>query len=529
MKSLTLTILVLLSFGLATISQTTVGTGEVTGLWTKNNSPYIITGSITVPEDGKLAIEPGVEVLFDGQYVMEVIGRLEANGTYDENINFSMLDTTGFSSDNYQGWLGLSFMNVSNNPQEASLLGHINFEYSAGSAITCYFAQLEASNIKISHNKGYGIYLASTIDASFENIQISSNGLGGMKLDGSSPQISKFEIIENSGPGILLLGGINSGDQAVLKQGLIANNTSTNGGGVVVGMEASLYMEEVSIENNVAVNGGGIYCNMGYLEMVNINISHNEAENGGGLNIKGWSSVTINNSLISNNTALQFGGAILNEASSLQINKTTIADNTASETGSGIDYLFIENKVNTISNSILWSNYPQEIYTFSVIPEVQYSDIMGGYEGLAVINEDPLFIDADNNNYHLSWNTYPQESGFKSPAIDSGDPATAYDPDGTIADMGAFYFEQTIFTATKENLALFFKVYPNPAREFININSEQNIEKVQIINLAGQVVWENSNEFLNSKINISAMDNGLYIINVVTEGGKVLTEKLIKE
>jgi hypothetical protein len=529
MKSLTLTILVLLSFGLATISQTMVSTGEVAGLWTKNNSPYIITGSITVPEDGKLAIEPGVEVLFEGPYVMEVFGRLEATGTYDENINFSMLDTTGFSSDDYLGWLGLSFMNVSSNPQEASLLGYINFEYSAGSAITCYFAQLEASNIKISNNKGYGIYLASTIDASFENIQIISNALGGVKSDGSLPQISNFEIMGNSGPGILLLGGTNSGEQAVLKQGLIADNTSTNGGGVVVGMEASLYLEEIIIQNNTAVNGGGIYCNMGYLDMVNVNISHNQAEYGGGLNIKGWSSVSIHNTLISNNSVSFYGGAIFNEASSLQINKTTIADNTASESGSAIDYMYIENKINTISNSILWDNYPEEIYTFDGIPEVKYSDIMGGYEGLEVINEDPLFVDADNSNYHLSWNTYPQVSGFKSPAIDGGDPTIDFDPDGTIADMGAFYFDQTVFTATKEIVDLFFKVYPNPASDFIKISSEQNIEKVQMINLSGQVVWEGSNIFLNSKINISDMDKGLYIINLVTEDGKVLTEKMIKE
>ena len=58
-----------------------------------------------------------------------------------------------------------------------------------------------------------------------------------------------------------------------------------------------------------------------------------------------------------------------------------------------------------------------------------------GYDGLDESNiqngSDPLFIDHEAGNFHLS-------NG--SPLIDAGDPDSPFDPDGTIADIGAFYY-----------------------------------------------------------------------------------------
>lgn len=49
-----------------------------------------------------------------------------------------------------------------------------------------------------------------------------------------------------------------------------------------------------------------------------------------------------------------------------------------------------------------------------------------------IIEEDPNFVDLQNGNYNLA---------YGSPAIDAGDPISQYDPDGTITDIGAYYYQ----------------------------------------------------------------------------------------
>jgi len=88
-------------------------------------------------------------------------------------------------------------------------------------------------------------------------------------------------------------------------------------------------------------------------------------------------------------------------------------------------------------NTILWANFApdgNEIYLDNSVIDATYSDIQGGWSGEGNIDADPLFVDPDNGDYHL------QEG---SPCIDAGDPNSPLDPDGTIADIGAFYFDQT--------------------------------------------------------------------------------------
>ena len=42
--------------------------GNQSGVWTLTNSPYTVTGDITVPANALLTIEAGVEVLFLGDF-----------------------------------------------------------------------------------------------------------------------------------------------------------------------------------------------------------------------------------------------------------------------------------------------------------------------------------------------------------------------------------------------------------------------------------------------------------------------------
>ncbi|HEM48908.1 MAG TPA: hypothetical protein ENO27_01730, partial [Caldithrix sp.] len=68
--------------------------------WTAENSPYNVVGNITVLD---LIIEPGVEVLFNGNFSFFVNGTLNATGSQVDSIFFKP------AAGNSIGWQGIVF------------------------------------------------------------------------------------------------------------------------------------------------------------------------------------------------------------------------------------------------------------------------------------------------------------------------------------------------------------------------------------------------------------------------------------
>jgi len=62
--------------------------------------------------------------------------------------------------------------------------------------------------------------------------------------------------------------------------------------------------------------------------------------------------------------------------------------------------------------------------------------------GTGEIAEDPLFF-GQPFDYYITWANFPTPDSTMSPCIDAGNPASPPDPDGTTADIGALYFDQT--------------------------------------------------------------------------------------
>ncbi len=112
----------------------------------------------------------------------------------------------------------------------------------------------------------------------------------------------------------------------------------------------------------------------------------------------------------------------------MSIDRCTFADNTSIAVDNGYGD-------SDITNSILWDNGTEISNTYGTVT-VSYSDIQGGYLGTSNINSDPLFLNAADDDYTLTW-----DEDDKSPCINTGDPNSANDPDGTRADMGYRYFE----------------------------------------------------------------------------------------
>ena len=73
--------------------------------WTKDRSPYLVTGNLLVEKDDVLKIEPGVDVQFEGDYYLQVRGRLDSRGTESNRISFYGI---GAGEAN---WDGMKFVN----------------------------------------------------------------------------------------------------------------------------------------------------------------------------------------------------------------------------------------------------------------------------------------------------------------------------------------------------------------------------------------------------------------------------------
>lgn len=95
--------------------------------------------------------------------------------------------------------------------------------------------------------------------------------------------------------------------------------------------------------------------------------------------------------------------------------------------------------------------------------------------------------------------------------------------------IGTYYGNQVMFTtstatAISDSNASTVSIYPNPTSDVINLSSVDGIKAISINNLSGKTVWSGAaSEF---PLNVSSFAKGIYLINVVTEGG-VKTEKVI--
>ena len=80
----------------------------------------------------------------------------------------------------------------------------------------------------------------------------------------------------------------------------------------------------------------------------------------------------------------------------------------------------------------------------------------------------------------------------------------------------------------KSNLDII--MYPNPSNSIVTFNStEERINKITIVSLDGkQVINQLVNNLNEFQLNVSVLENGIYIVSVETKEGKTHTQKLIK-
>ena len=107
-----------------------------------------------------------------------------------------------------------------------------------------------------------------------------------------------------------------------------------------------------------------------------------------------------------------------------------------------------------------------------------------------------------------------------------------YDESGVqiFKDNGKFGAQATymldVTTTGIEDIAIGTTIYPNPASEVININTTENIQRVDIFNMQGQLVKTVTGEVKN--ISVKDLAGGLYTLKLITDNG-ISMHKIIKK
>ncbi len=174
--------------------------------WTLVNSPYIVTGDVSVykssSEFSTLTIEPGVEIRFNsncGLYVGVSIfqGALKALGTETDPILFTSSDP----SPSPGSWKGLYFDQESVDTE--TLLEHCIIEYAGQSYnanIYCNSSSPHITDCTIRQGSGYGIS-ANQGSPAISRCDIHSN-LNGVYGNSGAPEITQCDIHDNTQYGI---------------------------------------------------------------------------------------------------------------------------------------------------------------------------------------------------------------------------------------------------------------------------------------------------------------------------------------
>ncbi|MFQ5869085.1 MAG: right-handed parallel beta-helix repeat-containing protein [Candidatus Zixiibacteriota bacterium] len=320
----------------------------------------------------------------------------------------------------------------------------------------------------------YGDTVLVQPDTYFENVDFAGHSivLASNFLFTEDPQDIENTIIDGGGTytTVSIQSGEDSSTRLVgfsITNGLGTGNwPDVRGGGIHISSGAQPTIEHCYIHDNLTQGdsnrGAGIYANSAYCRVENCRIYRNESGVSAGIAIgNGATGVVVEGCELLENTSLSTIG--VNYSSDVTISRTLIHDNIGmgirnwGSSGTSVVHCTISNNTDwgiyntyysadvTARNSILTFNGSGNVENYTRQGQYdcwvlcEYSDVLGGtgqeWFGVGCIDADPVFVGLYNDDFSLRWG---------SPCIDSGDPNSPLDPDGTRCDMGAFYFNQDV-------------------------------------------------------------------------------------
>ncbi len=431
----------------------------------KSGSPYYAQGNIIVDPQITLEIENGVKIMMPEESSIIVYGKLIIEGTKENPVIIS-------PNENSKKWGALCIINST----DSSIINNLIINGATkGIDFTRDKAAISSYNSKISID-GFSVVdveapiFVQSGNVSIKNCSLYTNSFGDLiNIKGA-----EFALVENCD----LMGNdafdsdgidfdhINSG---VIRGNKIYNIYGFNSDAIDLGEEAkNILIEENTIYNvydkGISIGGGS-----------NAVVKRNTISNcGQGVGIKDYNSYGY----IQNNTfyANQYGVACFEK-----------------NIGHGGGTADLINCI--IANSKGSSLFADELSSLNVAYSLSNTDEMDGIQNIFA---DPLLL----NNFCLSIN---------SPAINKGNPSLPNDPDGSIVDIGANYFNPN----NQSNLII-NEIHYNPLEgddyEFIEfINAGVTSININGFKLQGDISYQFVNETIyNGEYFILTKNKSLY-------------------
>lgn len=257
-------------------------------------------------------------------------------------------------------------------------------------------------------------------------------------LDGASITIDRCHVVDNTAQGAAGI-SITNASPTITNSRFEDNYASFWGGAIgVIGSSPTIAKCVFARNSSYADAGGALFIYQSDGIVSHCVLRDNVSFNSGAIEVVNGSNPLISNCLMLGNYGDDGGAMRISQASSPRINNCTLVENSAIR-GGGIRVNGVSAPV--LTNCILWDNFPESIYDQPQGATVRYSDVQGGWPGVANIDADPLFMDYRYLSHVLAPGSL---------CIDAGIPALSdeiYDAhprwpqgytNGSRSDMGAY-------------------------------------------------------------------------------------------
>ena len=516
MKKGVLLLIVLLT-AVVSFGQSVEVSGPQTGVWDADT--IRVTDDITVVDS--LVVFPGTVVLFDGFYSILVSGEaiFEARGTEDDSVRFTVADTTGFSiyDSGEGGWNGFHLTKARK----------ARFDY-------CVLEYAKASDTTDMLGGALRISLCDDVVISHSTLRCNrarEQG-GALSAQNSHVVMTDCSVIDNAvfgndnifyryGGGLQFL----KCDVELQVMEFLRNNGEVCVGGALSLDSCSVLLDRAVFSENIGVNGAGLYL---------MRSNHKDCR--------------LSNLLFEHNLSRHFGGGLAFSDVSADVYNILVTNND-SEGVSCSGIFFYQDCAPKLTNCIVYGNYPGHsalnpdtvqmwLWTFDgYAPEFRNCLIEGGTKYIRgaeflqvfdnIIDEDPLFVDAEHRDFHLSENSPCRDAGNANvPSFFVG----GVDLDGNPRvmnqwiDIGPYEYPGTVSISHHQLDSPQARLIGNPLNAKSHIEVEDALEgtvQVSVYSLTGRCVVQKTYCLAKTKcIEIGDLAerlvSGVYLIEVAS-------------